>query len=327
MMNTGRHLSFVLGRIAAMLTAVRDRPLGKTKRRAPAAPTGDAPTYETLPGVVKFANRVLLNPLRNYLLPAGLVRHLMAASASPLIAESLIRPGSWRSMEITYRNAEPVDVLDRLALRKTPMSLASRNRRARVTATISRLIREFAAAATVSIVGVGAGPGLQVQNAIVDSQVDPSLVSAYLVDLDDDAFEYGMRNARALGIERSVHFIQGDACRIADVLPHVAPQIVKIVGLAEYLTDRQLLDLLRALCRIMPEGAALVTHGLVDAWGNAPFLVRVFGLNHRARSAENMTVLLRAAGFEVVEQFTEPMGIFPILTAVKAKSQSSHRAA
>jgi hypothetical protein len=297
-----------------MLTTARERPAAYSVRSHKTLPAEAG--YETLPVSAGWIQRRLLNPLRNRL-PAGLIRRLLAQSASPLVAESLVRPGGWRSMEITYRNDTPVDFFDRLALRRTPMSLASRNRRKYVTATITRLIREFAAEGPVSIVGVGAGPGLHVQNAIVGSGVDPQRVSAYLIDLDNDAFAYGSQNARRLGIERSLHFLEGNACRIDEVLPHVAPQIVKIVGLAEYLSDRQLLELLRALARIMPPGGALVTHGLVDAWGNAPFLVRVFNLRHQTRGGEKMSVMLRTAGFEVVKTFVEPIGIFPILTARK----------
>lgn len=309
-----------------MLSTVRERPIERAPSRThgpPSKPISERP-YESLPATTRFVQRRLMNPLRNHLLPARLVRGLLSFSRSPLVIESLIRPGGWRSMEITYRNDEPVDFIDRMALRQTPMSLASRNRRNYVTATIARLIREFAADGPVSILGVGAGPGLQVQNAIVASEIDPQRVTAHLIDLDDDAFAYGRQNAQRLGIAGSLHFLRGDACRIEDVLPHVAPQIVKIVGLAEYLNDRQLLDLLRTMSRIMPPGAALVTHGLIDAWGNAPFLKRVFNLRHQARTGEAMAVMLRSAGFEVAGQFVEPIGIFPILTARQpAKTSAS----
>src|SRR5262245_16396598 len=157
-----------------MLTAARERPSGPLVRSRKTHAIGSAESdYETLPRSAAWIQRRLLNPLRDLLLPAGLIRRLLAQSASPLVAESLVRPGGWRSMEITYRDDTPVDFIDRLALRRTPMSLASRNRRKFVTATITRLIREFAAEGPVSIVGVGAGPGLHVQNAIVGSGVDP----------------------------------------------------------------------------------------------------------------------------------------------------------
>lgn len=303
-----------------MSTSVGERSRTRTNRQPSGRAAADLPdlTYESLPWTVRFINKVVLNPFRNYLIPAGLIQGFLRRSRSPLIVESLVRPGSWRSMEITYRNAEPVDWLDRLALRMTPITLASRNRRKFVTARLAGLIRSCASAGPVSILGVGAGPGMQVQSALVASGVDPARVSAWLVDLDGDAFEHGRQNAARLGIEGSIHFIQGDARRISAVLPHVDPQIVKLIGLAEYLTDPQLLELLESLNRIMPEGGALVTHGLVDAWRTGPFLARVFGFRHYPRGKDQLTEILKRTGFEVAETFTEPLGIFPILVAVKS---------
>src|SRR5579872_6821683 len=97
-------------RIVAMLT-VRERPIEHVPSRTPGPlpkPISERP-YERLPAATRFVQRRLVNPLRNHLLPARLVRGLLSLSRSPLVTESLIRPGGWRSMEITYRNDEPVD--------------------------------------------------------------------------------------------------------------------------------------------------------------------------------------------------------------------------
>src|SRR5207253_1774052 len=113
----------------------------------------------------------------------------------------------------------------------------------------------------------GAGPGRHVQSAIVDSRIEPARVSAYLIDLDDDAFGYGRALSERLGIAQSVHFLRGDARRIRECLPDVSADIVKLVGLAEYLSDAQLSELLAALREVMAPGASLLTHGLVDFHG------------------------------------------------------------
>jgi len=283
----------------------------------PTSPAAE-PSYESIPASARFINRLVLNPLRNYLLPAGLARGVLAKSRSPLIAEALVRPGSWRSMEITYQNPEPVDWIDNLALRKTPMALASRNRRKYVTRKLADLIGFYAARDRVTIVGVGAGPGLHVQNALAVSGVHPDRVSAYLIDRDGDAFDYGGRMASRLGLGSSLRFIQGDARQISALLPHVVPQIVKLVGLVEYLNDQELVELIEVLHGIMPTGGTILTHGLVDSWGNGRFMARVFGLRHQTRTEERLTHILSRAGFEICERFTEPVGIYPLLLAKKA---------
>lgn len=219
-------------------------------------------------------------------------------------------------MEIIYRNHEPLDWFDRQALRDNPISMAARNRRRIVTARLAELIREYGERGPVSLLGIGAGPGQHLQHALVDSAVPSTQASIWLVDLDPDAFGYGRRLAASLGIPGAVHFLQGDARAIRDVLPGTRMEIVKLVGLVEYLSDREVSELLRSLRGIISRGGALVTHGLTDPHGCSRFLERVFGLRHWKRSARQMSALLKASGFQVVNCVTEPVGVYPILTAM-----------
>jgi ubiquinone/menaquinone biosynthesis C-methylase UbiE len=176
-------------------------------------------------------------------------------------------------------------------------------------------VKSRAQAGQLSIIGVGAGPGLHVQEAIVQSGIDPRQVQAYLIDRDSDAFEYGRQCARDRGIENCVSFVQGDAREIRRVLPDVAPQIVKVVGLLEYLTDAQAVDLLRALREVMVSGGQILTHGIVDRYNTAPFVARTFGLKHVYRTANQVQDMLESVGFGSVEMCEEPLKIYPILVA------------
>ncbi len=267
------------------------------------------------PTMAQRIGSALLNPAKNYALPVSWLIGLLRRSTGPLLAESFARPGGWRSMEIIYRNDEPQDWLDRQALRDNPISMASRNRLKIISQRLATLVTQYGASETVTILGIGAGPGRHVQSAIVKSGIDPARVTAHLVDLDDDAFDYGRALAADLGIASSIHFQQGDARSIRTSLPGVQVQIVKLVGLVEYLTDEQFLDLLAAVKSVMSNDATLITHGFVDAFQTRRFLARVFNLRHQRRSAEQMTTLLRSAGFRVIETITEPVGVYPILTA------------
>jgi ubiquinone/menaquinone biosynthesis C-methylase UbiE len=230
-------------------------------------------------------------------------------------------------MEITYRNDEPVDLVDRMALRSNPIAMAARNRRRIVTARLAALIARYGETAPVTVLGVGAGPGRHVQTAILDSGIDPGRVTAYLIDRDDDAFDYGRALAARLEISSSVHFVKGDAVRIRQTLPDVAAQVVKVIGLAEYLNDAELVALLAALRDVMAPNGSLITHGLVDVYRTARFLARVFNLRHHKRNARKMTTLLEASGFRIVDCVTEPVGVHPIITAVPASSPAACRIA
>ncbi|QDT29796.1 Putative lysophospholipase [Gimesia panareensis] len=259
----------------------------------------------------------LINPCKNYLIPASWLQRLLKSSQSELLTETFRRPGSWRAMEILYRKDAPFDLLDRQALLDNPISRASRNRLQTVTQILIDLIQACHSDGPVILMGVGAGPGRHVQTAISRLQLSAAEVHAHLIDLDDDAFEYGQQLAEQLGISDCISFLQGDAREIQEVLPDVKPNIVKLIGLIEYLNDQQLHELLTALHTVMVPGGYLVTHGILDPWNGAPSLKRIFGLQHTRRSGEDVRQILETVGFQVTDQVIEPMGIYPIVTGVK----------
>ena len=267
------------------------------------------------PTAIQRLGYLLTNPGKNYLLPAEWLRALMRRSRSPLIAESFIRPGGWRSMELVYRNAEPVDWLDRQALRDNPISMAARNRRKMVTDRLTKLIQQQASKDHLALLGIGSGPGWHLQTAIIDSKMDPRRVTAYLIDRDDDAFPFGRTLAASWGLGDSIRFIQGEASGVHEALPETPIQIAKLVGIIEYLTDAELVVLLKAIRKVMTPDGGLVTHGLVDRYGTGRFLARVFQLRHFPRDLEQLRGLLDQTGFRIDDAEYEPTRIHPIITA------------
>ena len=269
------------------------------------------------PSILQRLGFFLTNPGKNYLIPCSLLRALLKTSRSPLIAESFLRPGGWRSMEIVYKNAPPVDWLDRQALLDNPITMAARNRRKIVVERLTRLIRQHDSVDNVILLGIGAGPGRLLQTAMYDANVNPSRMTAYLIDLDKDAFPFGQTLAANFGLLDRVQFIQGDARRVQDSLPGVGVNIVKLVGIIEYLNDAQLVEMLSALRTVMVPGGSLVTHGFVDNYGTGRFFARVFGLQHHQRNAEYLSNILARNGFRVIECEYESTGIHPIITAAR----------
>ena len=269
------------------------------------------------PSVMQRFGYFITNPGKNYLIPCLLLRALLKTSRSPLIAESFLRPGGWRSMEIVYENALPVDWLDRQALADNPITMAARNRKKIVIERLAGLIRKLDSVGHITLLGIGAGPGRLLQTAMSDSKIAPSRMSAYLIDLDEDARPFGQALATNLGLLDRVQFIQGDARRIQDSLPGVGVNIAKLVGIIEYLDDTQLVEMLNAVRTAMVPGGSIVTHGFVDKYGTGRFFARVFGLRHYQRNAEYLSSILAKSGFRVIECEYELTGIHPIITAVR----------
>lgn len=274
----------------------------------------DGLQFEVMP-VAQRVIKTVVDPLRNRLLPASMLKRMANRSQSPLIQESLIRPGGWRSMNIVYENRRPVDWMDRMAVRYNPISMASRNRRKLVTAKLTELLKALQDEPKIQLLGIGAGPGLHLQDSVVRAGLPPEKVRISLIDLDSDAFEFGSLCAKERGLQDSVEFVQGDAREIRRVLPDVSPHVVKIVGLLEYLTDEQALQLLNAMRDVVRPDGRLLTHGLVDRYNAAPFLARTFGLKHFHRTEHDVQSLLNSAGFATVSVHHTPMQIYPVLIA------------
>ena len=281
-------------------------------------PTLSSQPFES-PSTIQRLAYVLINPLKNRLIPASWLKALVRTSRSPLIAESFVSPGGWRSMEFLYRKKATIDWLDRQALLDNPISMAARNRRKIITGRLVNLIQQHPSDQTLTMLGVGSGPGWHIQTAIKESGIPAPKVAAYLIDLADDAFDYGIQIANTFGIANSISFLQGDARQIRQTLPGLRVNIGKLVGILEYLTDEQVIELLKALHDIMVPGGHLITHGLVDKYRTGPFLARVFQLRHHQRDANRITELLSQTGFRVTECEYEPAGIHPIVTAVCVK--------
>lgn len=274
----------------------------------------DGMQFEVLP-IAQAMLKKVVDPLRNKLLPAGLLKRMASRSRSPLIQESLVRPGGWRSMNIVYENRRPVDWMDRMAVRYNPISMATRNRRKLVTAKLTELLKAIGSAGSIHLLGIGAGPGLHLQDSVVRAGLTPEQVRIWLIDRDSDAFAFGRECAAERGLQSCVEFVQGDAREIRRVLPNVSPHVVKIVGLLEYLTDEQAAQLLSAVRAVIQPDGRLLTHGLVDRYNAGPFLCRTFGLSHVQRTADDVRGLLKSVGFETLSVHQTPMQIYPVLVA------------
>lgn len=264
--------------------------------------------------------QILSNPFKNWLLPTSLLRKIMLSSGSPIVMESLRRPGGWKVMEIIYKNAPPVGFIDELSLRDGCFPIAIRNRKKLVTHIIGGLIKKYAKGGKVVIVGVGAGPGTNIQEGILLSGVDKRKIVAYLIDMDSDAFEYGQEAAKQRGLAEVVNFIQGDAREIHKYLPNIAPHIVKMIGILEYLNDDQALDIFTAMHKAMAPGGSLITHSLEDVYNTRPFLRRALNWHIYTRTPKHVTQLLECAGFKVITAKAEPMGIYTVLVAEKQEA-------
>ena len=265
------------------------------------------------PGLVRrLVKRAILNPMANYV-PARLTKAVLRLSKSQLAAANWADPGGWRSMVISY-DGRCRQIADRVLVNGGSISMALRNRRrlgARILADlIDRSPREPAC-----VLCLGAGPGLIITDAMLQARRGSR---ATLVDLSGEAFDYGRRVAAEKGLADRVRYIQADVRDVRDMMDS-PPDIVKMLGICEYLTDEQVTGIVRAVAAVMAEGSAIVFNSLSKAHGTDRFFRRVFGLHMTYRSPEHMEGLMGPAGFGDFVSIPEPLGVYHVVVGRRGR--------
>jgi SAM-dependent methyltransferase len=255
----------------------------------------------------RLSKKLLVNPLANYL-PAGWLKALLRAGDSQLAKANWADPGGWKSMVMSY-DGQTEKIADKILIGGGTIPKALRNRKLLGVRAIARLI-DAVATPPAHILCVGAGPGRIVMEAMIQAR-QPSL--ATLVDLNSDAFAEGRRAADALGLSDRIRFLVRDVRDGAADLIETPPDIVKMIGICEYLSDEQIRQIARAVAQVMSPGAAIVFNSLSLAHGTDRFFRRVFGLHMNHRSAEQLEALIAPAGFADFVGRAEPLGVYHVI--------------
>lgn len=266
---------------------------------------------EQLGPVKRAVKAVFINPLANYL-PAPMVKGILKFTESELAASNWKDPGGWRSMVISYEN-KPRQIADKVLVGSGTMPMALRNRR-KIAAAIMADVIDHCRHEPVNVLCLGAGPGHIVTDAMKQSARP---VDATLVDLSSDAFEYGKDLARRHGLSERMTFIQGDVRDVQTMLGGRRVDLVKMLGICEYLSDEQIVDIIQAVGKVMPPRSAIVANSLSRRHGTDRFFRRVFGLHMTYRTPAQLEALLSKGGLGGFTITPEPLGVYHILLGHK----------
>jgi len=266
--------------------------------------------FERQSPIRRMLKAVVINPVANYL-PAGMLRAILRFAKSELAAANWIDPGGWRSMVISY-DGRPRQIADKILVGGGTIPMALRNRRRLGARVLSRLI-DASQSEPVQVLCLGAGPGRIIIDALVQANRD---AHATLVDLSKDAFEYGLRISADAGVSDKVRYIQGDVRDVQRMLDR-PPDVVKMLGICEYLTDEQIIDIVRAAAAVMPTGTYIVFNSISKTHGTDRFFRRVFGLNMNHRSPEQLQSLIAPAGFGDFISIPEPLKVYHVISGRK----------
>ena len=266
----------------------------------------DTLPFEQLSPLRRTLKAALINPVANYT-PAPLMRGLLRITKSQFAAANWQDPGGWQSMVLSYE-ANCRQVADKVLINAGTMSMALRNRRRLAAAVLGQLF-EQAAAEPVQVLGLGAGCGHNVADAMAVSKRD---VRAVLVDINNAAFQYGQDMVAKMGLADRIRFVQDDVRNVASLLDGPV-DVVKLIGILEYLSDDEIRAILAPLAGVMKSGSAIVFNSLSKAHGTDRFFRRVFDLNMIHRSRQQLQDLIAPAGFGDFTSYSEPLGVYDVV--------------
>jgi len=244
----------------------------------------------------------------------GLVARLIARVGRPLVRrlsdlahESLNHPGSWRCLELVYRN-EPRKLLDRFFL-GSRSARGARSRLLVLTQEVRRCIEECAGSHNpVRLITLGSGPGHEVLGSI-EQMEGSAAVEAVCVDKDRGALEYGRRLAGRKGLDGCVSYVQGNVLRME---PNGAEHHIAVLsGLLDYFDLQTAVSVLKSVNeQLLPGGIVLVAN---MRWHRLASTMSVLGNWHLAyREPEELEAVLGRSGYEEVEVWLEPEKVFCI---------------
>ncbi|MDP6634951.1 MAG: class I SAM-dependent methyltransferase [Phycisphaerae bacterium] len=265
--------------------------------------------FERIGPVKRVLKRALLNPLVNYI-PAVAMKAALRFGKSELAQCNWNDPGGWKSMVISY-HGKPKQIADKFLVNGGAMSMALRNRRILAATLLTRLIEQADNGTEngVHALCLGAGPGRIIIDALLEA---PESSYATLVDISSDAFDYGRELAESCGVGDRVKYVQGDVRDVKDVLDP-PPVVVKMIGICEYLTDEQIVDIVKALAEVMAPGGSVVFNSISKAHGTDRFFRRVMGLHMIHRSPEQLSALFAQAGFGDFVSIPEPLNVYHVI--------------
>jgi len=196
-------------------------------------------------------------------------------------------------------------------------AISIRNRLQLVKKEISTGIREASRRQEiVRLLSVGSGSARPVLETI-SSLGDFPTVEIMLVDVDNRAIQFSQVLATKLQLNHT-QWHCGNFFRLEQYCRDFRPDIVEMIGLLDYLTDKQAIALLRKIFSVLAPEGKLITSNITPNL-EVPFVTKAIHWPMIYRSPVQLFGLLTEAGFPAnsIELVQEPLGIHTLAIVKK----------
>ena len=257
---------------------------------------------------------------RSFRLPAPNINALLFDGLGPICRRIKEGAASWRALNLLYNHPfkDPKNLgawLDNLWL-KSPNAQAVRNRRRIAKNQLLKVIREShkRTGKVVKIVSLACGSAEAVLQSMADANQLGIRTDCLLIDIDSSALEYARGVAKKLEISDQVNMKRANLLgfeKLGKIIQSYQPTIVEMMGLLDYITDKQAAVLIRTIYQTLPAGGKLLTCNIIPN-GEQAFLKHVINWNMIYRRPGELVEIMSCAGFRKIETIVENMNIHVI---------------
>ncbi|MCH7604734.1 methyltransferase domain-containing protein [Patescibacteria group bacterium] len=227
------------------------------------APTNDNEIYErhTLLSVILD---IFFIPILNSRLFSVIARKFISTSGEG--SEAKKHASHYQSMEVIYgfdhklhlERGFKTAVADYVAQHfRNPRALRNRLQ------LIKRQHKEYIAATDkkeLTILNLGTGSSRSIFETVLSTK--NKMYKIILVDKNPKALSFSKTQAKELGVPHKIYHIQDDIQNISVFAKDLAPEIIEMAGLLEYIKDDAVITLLNDIFAIMPPGGLLITSNI-----------------------------------------------------------------
>lgn len=168
------------------------------------------------------------------------------------------------------------------------------------------------------ILEVAAGSAQAVIEVMAKIRQQRPEVQALLLDFDPTALAHAKLLSDRWGMGDRIQTVVGNALRPANVIDRFKPNLIEMVGLADYLEDPLLQGLLRRFYGWLPKGGVVVVGNVITGNPEQAFIEQLYKWPRMVyRRTEDFEKLIRNAGFSECTIATEPHNIHALAVAHK----------
>jgi hypothetical protein len=232
---------------------------------------------------------------------------------------------SWQALDIIYNYTGQGSFVDWFWIGHMLNAQAVRNRKRIIVSELHKRCADIIASrGSVKILSLASGSAQAVFEALAG--LPPHAVEVLLIDFDRKAGPYALELAKRNGFEGRVTFKAGNLLKFERPIMtgNFVPDIVEMAGLLDYLHDGEAVELIRKIRGVLPDHGMFVTCHIHDNAERA-FMTEIIGWGlddgkqrpMLYRTPQELTDLLRAAGFTIMTVFVEPHRIHSVVVAEK----------